>query len=317
MVSSMTCFSNDNGFLPYPDNSIHTFQQRTLVARWVYNQSNASNSSYDLKWPHTVQTVRKPVLNVMALLAFLGDTVFPTDGLAPAMSSKLGMLPTRYGDVVSILVWSSDDSTPSQNLSTSIKLSLSHLPFTPGDKVALAVFELDDAHGSSYTEYEHLGKPEFPSSQQLVSMRNAAEIPLATGHPQTLTISSKMTAAVDLIMRTPAVNLIVLCPKPAKPPTKVAVTLHVVPTQGDGQVIVKWDAVQERCLKTYAVFHGSGGHPPKSRVNPNDTIFTLFQHTLLGRSAQTDDCYSVAAIDMWGQMGPKSDPVCVGEVTLV
>jgi hypothetical protein len=28
--------SNDNGFLPYPNNFLGTFEQRTLIARWMY-----------------------------------------------------------------------------------------------------------------------------------------------------------------------------------------------------------------------------------------------------------------------------------------
>lgn len=44
--------SNDNGFLPYPDNNVSTFTQRTLVARFAMNHSH----------PPTVETVTTPAI---------------------------------------------------------------------------------------------------------------------------------------------------------------------------------------------------------------------------------------------------------------
>ena len=53
--------SNDNGFLNFNPNF---FTQRTLVARFQMN----------LTHPPSIQTIKKPVLSVMGLLALLGDT---------------------------------------------------------------------------------------------------------------------------------------------------------------------------------------------------------------------------------------------------
>jgi hypothetical protein len=79
-VQRSAVFCTDNGFLPYPDNNRSTFGQRTLVARFAMNHSH----------PPTVETVRKPVLNVMALLAKLGRRRFPLRGGGAPSIATLG-----------------------------------------------------------------------------------------------------------------------------------------------------------------------------------------------------------------------------------
>lgn len=64
--------ANDNAFLNYGD---AWFEQRTLIARFEMNETN------------TVETIRKPSINTIAMLSLLGDRRIPvrweTDGSGP------------------------------------------------------------------------------------------------------------------------------------------------------------------------------------------------------------------------------------------
>jgi hypothetical protein len=127
-----------SGFLPYPDNNQSVFAQRTLVARFAMNHSK----------PPSVETVRKPVLNAMALMSKLGSTRYPLMGGGPSRAARLGGIATLNTMVASssrlsstadehsslsaaeneaaIVLYSSDDSAPSNPTSlTEVNLTLS------------------------------------------------------------------------------------------------------------------------------------------------------------------------------------------------
>ena len=127
-----------SGFLPYPDNNQSVFAQRTLVARFAMNLST----------PPSVETVRKPVLNAMALMSKLGSTRYPLIGVGPSRVARLGgiatlntmaasssrllstadehsSLPARGENEAAIVLYSSDDSAPSNPTSlTEVNLTL-------------------------------------------------------------------------------------------------------------------------------------------------------------------------------------------------
>lgn len=101
--------------------------------------------------PPTVETVRKPVLNVMALMSKLGNRRYPLAGGGPSRTARLGGIATLRVPVASsrllsstmdsfkareteaaIVLYSSDDSAPSYPTSlTVVNLTLS------GDRLTL------------------------------------------------------------------------------------------------------------------------------------------------------------------------------------
>lgn len=131
-------------------------------------------SRYNSTTPKTLETVRKPVLNTMALLSLLGTRIYTADGLEPSLVGNVGVLPTTAQGpgtslVISALVWYAHDSepinpdAPLQN----VALELQNVPFTAADEAVTAVFALDETHGNSYSVYVQQGKPMFPSPAQL------------------------------------------------------------------------------------------------------------------------------------------------------
>eukprot|EP00039_Didymoeca_costata_P025498 m.13604 g.13604 ORF g.13604 m.13604 type:complete len:747 (-) comp4884_c0_seq1:96-2336(-) len=299
--------SNDNGFMSYPDNN-HSFTQRTLVARWVYNNTN----------PKTVAAVRKPVLNTMGLLALLGNDRYPAEGLLPALTSKVGVLATTIPDmsnnstIVTTLVWFSADSEniTSTAPSSNITLNMDSLPFSSSDDVMVAVYVLDELHGNSHTVYKQQGSPRFPSAMQLEEMRNASEIPMLPGYPKAAAVTSK-GLSITIPMALPSVHVIQLCKRsPIAPPKIANVQLHKTPTSQPHEVIVRWDGVPNTvCIRTYIVKCSTNGEP-STRCNFIDSIFTSFLHTHSGELPEKL-CYSVSAVDVFGQEGEESDSVCL------
>lgn len=69
--------ANDNSFLNYGD---AWFDQRTLVVRFLMNKTGAT------------EVLRKPVLNVMALLSLLGTRKYPVLGAPAPQDSPLGVM---------------------------------------------------------------------------------------------------------------------------------------------------------------------------------------------------------------------------------
>jgi hypothetical protein len=107
-----------------------------------------------------------------------------------------------------------------------------------------------------------------------------------------------------------------------RPPSRTAEGTFI-----PSQVMLKWDGVPERCIKSYVVEHSSGSqleapsvrNSAPVRVNP-DSIFTSFLHSLPEAEDQPteqaglapqEDCYTVTAVDYWGTAGASSDEVCV------
>lgn len=142
-LTALMVLCTDNGFLPYPDNNQSVFAQRTLVARFAMNHSK----------PPTVELVRKPVLNAMALMSKLGSVHFPILGGEPASTARLGGIATLKLSVsatsphamsahgeralpgaqeAAVVLYSSDDSAPSNpNSMTTVNLTLSGSALTP------------------------------------------------------------------------------------------------------------------------------------------------------------------------------------------
>jgi L-iduronidase len=274
--------SNDNGFLPYPDNTDHVFMQRTLVARWMYNHSD----------PPTVETVRKPVLNTMALLAHLGDVIYPVVGLGDAMDSELGILATTRtattttttttttptasvvndgagvvtvgGNIESIiaLVYNSADNrsgTATSTFNLTFEGAKSVLArFTNGDAVGggggalsddaflVGMFGIDEQTANSHTAWVGLGKPPTPNATELAYIRNAAEVTLTPGCPFPPTFDGDGSVTLPLTLALPAVHLVMICAKPTVLPAQVSgVLLHQTPTiHPMSQMMVKWNSVQ-------------------------------------------------------------------------
>ena len=91
--------ANDNAFLNYGD---AWYDQRTLTVRFMMNLTG------------TVEVMPKPSLNLMALLAMLGDTIHPALGVSDPEASSAGVFATSRGLPAPASV---SEGEPSSNIS--------------------------------------------------------------------------------------------------------------------------------------------------------------------------------------------------------
>jgi hypothetical protein len=187
--------ANDNAFLNYGD---AWFQQRTLNARFEMNLT------------HTVEVVRKPAINTMAMLSLLGDTrhtitwqqqqqpaaalgddtaADPPVQPATPTSAPYGAIATTgttSNDVrtVGVVLWNSNGTQPCHaDCNASVTLDLSALvPTVAQARIGIRIYRMDLTHGnpSSVFMAQRGGDPKkqpYPTAAEFEAIRAASELP--------------------------------------------------------------------------------------------------------------------------------------------
>lgn len=301
---------NDNGFLNYPDPA-HYFTQRTLVTR------------FDMNLTHTIESIRKPSLNVMAMLALLGNTLHrDVTGLLPSAEGVLGAVFTSRaadtregcGKEFSAVLYNSLDAsiiTYTTNI-TLTAVGLDGAILSPQARVA--VFLLDDAHGNAEAQWQHLGSPTFPTAADFASLRRAQEVPMVAGFPAAPTLGvsgdGQPILTVDTSLTMPGVALVHVCAPVAAPRQISRVWVAPTPTVAPPETMVRWQETPDRCIRTFAVYYTPNATASAARVNDVDTVFASFFHAHATK-IPSSGCYTVTAIDYWGREGPQSAPACI------
>ncbi len=273
--------SNDNGFMG-------TWGQRTLVTRF------RNDAGFAL--------VKKPVLNVMVLLAMLGDV--RCAATVRGGSADTGVLATRRGDgQVAVLVYNSRDEIMSSG-SEHVTLAFEGMPFSEG---MLCHYRIDADHGDPYRLWEAGGAPAEPSPDLLAEMRRNQE-PSLLGEPRAV-VATRGRLTVDFDLPLPAVSLVLLSAKPAALPGKVSGlrcesygSLH-----GGRDLLLLWDCLPSRCVRTYEVLCGGRESESVARVNERDLVCTAY---LCAGAGEGSGAYAVRAVDYWGRAGEPSESIC-------
>jgi hypothetical protein len=330
---SYDVLSNDNGFLNYPDNAISAFQQVMMGARsWhtpcsqttyivrlllidavFFHAQRTLVSRFAMNETHSIETVRKLNLNVMALLAKLGTTISRNmTGVDDPASGSLGALATLRapaggaGWELAAMLYNSDDSSSNTGL-TVVDVAFNAVPATVAmSDTMVAAWQLDNFNGSAAAAWDSFNQPVYPSPLQWQAMRDAMEVPMVPGFPR------PMAPSLAVQVPLPGVVLLHACAKLARGPGVVSgVRLHVTTSSTPPEVLVSWrEAPADRCLQTFVVQYSASRGGTAARINSKDSIFTAYLHAQpVGSPAS--GCYSVYAVDYWGRKGPASDPVCV------
>jgi len=269
--------SNDNGF-------IGTWGNRTLVTRF------GGESACEI--------VKKPVLSVMALLAMLGDRRCAV--LGPEEGGDVGALATRLGaEQVAVLVYNSADEITSSG-SERISLSLTGLPFKEG---LLAHYRIDAGHGDPFGVWEAHGAPREPSAELFAEMRRHGE-PTLYEEPRAVTSEgSRLSLAFDLPR--PGVSLFVLSARPQEAPARpTGLRAECYPgLTGEERVMLRWDELRCRTLRTWEVLCGESEDGPFQRVNEVDVLSTAWLHV---RADGPERFYKVRRVDLWDRTGEPS-----------
>jgi L-iduronidase len=307
LIDGLTCpyrlLSSDNGF-------IGRWGNRTLLARFGPAQPFDDGQSHHKAAllpgaaipAQPFEMIKKPILNVMAALSLLGDRRCASDG-ASDINSDVGIIASRRGsDQIAILVYHSRDRIVACG-SEHIRLMLQHLPF---EHAVLAHYRIDEGHGDPYAIWEEMGGLPEPGPGMFAAMREGQELALLAP-PREVTIGD-CSLVVEFNLPLPGVSLFLLSAKPADAPEQVrnVCLARYVGLHGEAQMMVSWQGVSSRTIRTYEVLRADQPDGPFVRVNTPDLICTAFLDV---REANAPSgFYRVSAIDFWGRRGPESEP---------
>lgn len=298
-----TILSNDHGF-------IGEWGNRTLLARFGAKPSDDNGQSRhknridqigkDYQSP-PFEMIKKPGMNVMALLALLGDRrVMVTPPGSP--EDEVGVIATLRGETqAAVLVYHSRDRIMSSGVET-IRLNLHGLPF---EKAMLAHYRIDEDHGDPFTAWEAAGAPEMPSAEVLKAMRLRQELELLDDPEEVYPENGSLELEFDLPLH--SVSLLLFSADPQQPPERVE-QVWLETYQGitdEQQVMVAWKGLPSRLLRTYEVLCAPQPQGPFTRVNEPDLVSTAFLHV----SPPGPKFYRVRAVDYWGRAGEESETV--------
>ncbi|NLF40086.1 hypothetical protein GX586_11610 [bacterium] len=291
--------SNDNGFLG-------RWGHRTLLARFGDDSKIESGQASHLErkaWSGTMvelppcELIKKPVLNAMTMLALLGNRRCDVRGCGGS-DAEIGAIATRADDgQIAVLIYNSRDRIMSSGCE-SIELELRGVPFSRG---MLAQYRIDDGHSDPYAVWEANGAPDRPSVQVYHAMRRRQELELYERPREMRAANGRVTLRFDLPL--PSVHLVLFTPKPDGPPAAVA-GVRVVEYRGLGgqrEVMVLWQGVPSKAVRTYEILAASSARGPYRRVNKADVVCTAYLDVF--EATEAPRYYKVRAADFWGRKG--------------
>ena len=276
--------SNDNGFLG-------GWELRTQLARFGSDE-HVSEGRFEF--------IKKPVLNVLALLGFLGEGRLTVTAPGDPCGDLYALASLHDRRQVAVLVYHSSDEIGRAE-TCHVSLALEHLPF----ERAMAVhYRIDEMHGNPYRLWAAMGRPAEPSQQQLAQMRQQQELRLLTPAGELACPDGRAQIEFDLPM--PGVSLLLLTAKPPDGPDAVT-GLRGVRYRGlhdQGQIMLSWTALASRAVASYRVLYAterSGAYRP---LCAEGLVGSAFLHTP-APSGRT--YYRVQAVDFWGRSGAATD----------
>lgn len=302
LIDGLSCpyalLSNDNGFLG-------TWGQRTLLTRFGERALPSGQAEHrtvlrDASKPLAFEFVKKPVFNLMAMLALLGDR---RCRVTPAEADDLGVLATGRGEEqVAVLIYNSRDKITASG-ETPVTLRLEGLPF---ETATLAHYRIDEAHGDPFTVWEGMGAPDLPTAEQYGELRRHGELGLL--EPPREVHSEGGGLELSFTLPLPAVSLLLLSRKPDATPEQPQ-GLRAETYQGLTErenVLLVWKGPDSRVVQTFEVLFAPSEAGVFKRLNEVDLICTAFLHA---REPGTRGVYKVRAVDYWGRAGEASEPV--------
>jgi L-iduronidase len=286
--------SNDNGFTGVWGNRTHLARQG--------KKDQLERGEFAL--------IKKPALNVMTMLALLGDAQVAVDGQGD-VADDLGVIATRRGDdQIAVLVYHSRDRIMSSGCET-VLVDLTGLPFAAA---SLVHYRIDEAHGNPFGVWEaQFGNPALPrhdTPESIAAMRAVQELEALDAPREVALPGGTLSLTFDLPLHT--VSLILLTAKPAEAPEAVVgLTAEVYPgmfpeTQED--VMLLWEPLDSRALHTYEVLHATAPEGPFERINTQDLLCGAFLHA---RPKGQAGHYRVRAVDYWGRPGMATEAMAI------
>jgi L-iduronidase len=295
---------NDNGFLG-------AWGQRSQLALFADKALPVGQAYHKTKLPlpgalaqQQFSLIRKPVLNVMALLALL-------DGRRCSVAlggeaEDVGALAARGTDgVITVLVHHSCDRLDRSG-SAALRLKIAGVP---AGEYMLSHHRIDRAHGDPFLVWEAAGGPARPDTALLAAMRARHEIELVEKPHAVSPRDGALDVAFTLPL--PGVSLLRLTPRgapPPRPPSWLRAERHRG-VDGNEDRLLLWEPVGARTLLTYEVLRADDAAGPYQKLNTADLLSAAYLDSRPFMRNSYAKHYGVRAIDVWGRASALSEPI--------
>lgn len=297
--------SSDNGFAG-------TWGQRTLCTRFGLPPDSKAQQEHMTKKNDLVEDIsrrefaliKKPVLNLMSLLSFLGNKMCAVEGVPDSLDSEWGIVATSRDNLqVAILVYTSKDKILSSG-TEQITCNLNNIPF---DKGILSEYRIEDDFTDPFSVWENMEFPKCPNSEQLLKLREASE--LHGTHSEKDISFENGSYTLNIEIPTPSARIYLFSKDPCinpQQPQKLSIEVYKGLDPSCEDVMILWSCLDSYYIKTYEVFYKPDGENSFLRINSSDTICGAWVYS---RPKNTKGTYAVKAVDYWNRTGELSEEI--------
>jgi L-iduronidase len=246
--------------------------------------------------------VKKPVLNAMAMLAYLEGERLTVDAVDNA---DIAVLATRRSDgALAILVHHGCDELWRSDL-REVRLRIGGL----NAPHMLCHWRIDTEHGDPYRLWDRWDGPAYPSEEELAALRARQEI--APAAPDRIVEPQDGVVEIAFALPLPGVSLLHLVPRPPMPPAAPrGLRVHVYPALNGGEdALVSWQHATGTGPLRYEVLAAPGPSGPFAPIATPLLTGAAWLDPAPARAGRR--AYQVRAIDAWGTVSAPSDPVMV------
>jgi L-iduronidase len=333
--------SPDNGFLGWWGN-------RTLMQQFndMAHQGPVYLDPTDANKANAIELIKKPAFNGMVLMSLLGDTHIEADGYTSDGDDGWWNIDSTY--FAEVLATRDDDGRVAamvlncrrnymycEDYKKTVSLTFHDLPF---DSAVVAHYRIDSAHSNTFAVWQRMGGPYSPptctanvktdienigyqgpiepTAEQFATLRSRQELEYLDQQPPEKVTITGGTYTTEFTLPMPGVSMVVLSPKPGNPPAEVQnvqVTERPYNMTDERHMMVSWDDMDNKHIKTYEVLYSETENGPYTRVNEPDLLCTAFMH--VKPAGSPDGYYKIRVVDYWDQTSDGNNPVAVTQRT--
>ncbi len=287
--------SNDNAFMG-------NWYHRTQLARFA-----------DPDKPEDFSMVKKPCFTVFSMLSLLGKSVVKTP-VPQKYIDHLGIIPTLHADgKIAVMLYNKTQiRVPNKKKGEredillacgdeTIDLQLQNLPL---DNYTLVEYRIDPQHANPYKLWVEMGKPDKPTTEQILQLRKVQEIALQDQPVEISATQGMFSKTID--MPASSVVLLMLLPKtkamPQKPEALRAYTYSGF--NEEKELMLRWNDLNNYYIKTYQIWF-SPDNKKYEKINPAEFIDNGYLYTF--PKNLTKGYFKVRAVDYWNRNSEFSD----------